>query len=47
MTLSINAAFDGGNIRVLAVDGDQVDLAIVADHRSEFFQWFHFRVAGA
>jgi murein tripeptide amidase MpaA len=47
MTLSINAAFDSGNIRVLAVDGDQVDLAIVADHRSEFFQWFHFRVAGA
>jgi len=47
MTLSINAAFDGGNIRVVAVEGDCVDLEIVADHLSDFFQWFHFRVAGA
>ena len=30
MSLSINAAFDGGNIRVVAVDGDRVDLEIVA-----------------
>ncbi|EZP51175.1 M14 family metallopeptidase [Sphingomonas sp. RIT328] len=47
MTLSINAAFDGGNIRVVGIDGDQVDLEIVRDHRSDFFQWFYFRVAGA
>jgi len=47
VTLAINAGFDGGNIRVVAVDGDRVDLEIVADHRSDFFQWFHFRVAGA
>lgn len=47
MTLQINAAFDGGNIRVVAVEGDRVDLEIVADHLSDFYQWFHFRVAGA
>ncbi|MCU6454503.1 M14-type cytosolic carboxypeptidase [Sphingomonas sp. A2-49] len=47
MTISINAAFDGGNIRVVAIDGDRVDLEIVADRQSDFFQWFYFRVAGA
>lgn len=47
MTIAINAAFDGGNIRVVAIDGDRVDLEIVADHQSDFFQWFSFRVAGA
>ncbi|MCP3736065.1 M14-type cytosolic carboxypeptidase [Sphingomonas sp. RP10(2022)] len=47
MTLHINAAFDGGNIRVVAIDGDRVDLEIVQDHASDFFQWFYFRVAGA
>jgi len=47
VTLSINAAFDGGNIRVRAVDGDTINLEIVADLQSDFFQWFHFRVAGA
>jgi murein tripeptide amidase MpaA len=47
MTIHINAAFDSGNIRVAAIDGDRIDLEIVADHQSDFFQWFHFRVAGA
>lgn len=47
MTLSINAAFDGGNIRVVAVDGDRIDLEILRDHQSDFYQWFSFRVAGA
>ena len=47
MSLSINAAFDGGNIRLVAIDGDRVDLEIVRDHLSDFFQWFSFRVAGA
>ena len=46
MSLSINAAFDSGNIRLLAIDGDRVDLEIVKDHQSDFFQWFYFRVAG-
>lgn len=51
MTLSINAAFDGGNIRVVAIDSDkdswQVDLEIATDHQSDFYQWFYFRLAGS
>ena len=47
MTVSINAAFDGGNIRVVGQEGDCVDLEIVRDHQSDFYQWFYFRVAGA
>jgi murein tripeptide amidase MpaA len=47
MSIQINAAFDGGNIRVVAIEGDRVDLEIVTDHLSDFYQWFHFRLAGA
>ncbi|NJC34532.1 murein tripeptide amidase MpaA [Sphingomonas jejuensis] len=47
MSLEISAAFDGGNIRVLGIDGDRADLEIVADTGSDFYQWFYFRVAGA
>ena len=47
MSISVNAAFDGGNIRVVAVQGDRLDLEIVRDRDSDFFQWFYFRVAGA
>lgn len=51
MSIRINAAFDGGNIRVVAVDDTidpcRVDLEIVRDHQSEFYQWFYFRLAGA
>ncbi|WEJ98649.1 MAG: M14-type cytosolic carboxypeptidase [Candidatus Sphingomonas phytovorans] len=47
MSIQINAAFDGGNIRLVAVAGDRIDLEIVHDHQSDFFQWFYFRVAGA
>ena len=47
MSIKINAAFDSGNIRVVAIEGDRVDLEIVTDHLSDFYQWFHFRVAGA
>ena len=46
MNVSINAAFDGGNIRVVGQEGARVDLEIVADHRSDFYQWFYFRAAG-
>ena len=47
MSISVNAAFDGGNIRVVGIEGDRVDLEIVRDHQSDFYQWFYFRVAGA
>ena len=43
----IDAAFDSGNIEVLSIDGTTAHLAIRRDAHSQFFQWFHFRVAGA
>ena len=46
MTLSISSAFDGGNIRAVAINGDAVDLEIVKDHQSDFYQWFYFRLTG-
>ena len=46
MSLSVSSAFDGGNIRLVAVDGDRVDLEIVKDHQSDFYQWFYFRLTG-
>ena len=45
--ISITATFDSGNIDVLSISGTEAALAIRADRQSEFFQWFHFRVAGA
>lgn len=45
--ISIDAAFDSGNIEVLSIDGASARLKIRKDHQSDFFQWFHFRVAGA
>ncbi|QUL37694.1 M14-type cytosolic carboxypeptidase [Erythrobacter sp. JK5] len=45
--IAIDAAFDSGNIDVLAIDGGNARLAIRKDHNSEFAQWFHFRVTGA
>ncbi len=47
MTLKITSNFDSGNIDVLSIDGDFATLAIRKDKDSEFYQWFHFRVAGA
>ena len=47
MTISISSAFDAGNIRVVSIDGDTATLEIVNDHLSDFYQWFHFRLAGA
>ena len=44
---AITAAFDGGNIRVIDIQGDRVDLEIAKDHLSDFYQWFSFRVANA
>ena len=47
MPITISSAFDSGNIRVVGQQGDRIDLEIVNDHLSDFYQWFHFRVAGA
>ena len=44
--LSISSAFDGGNIRAVAIEGDVIDLEIVKDHESDFYQWFYFRLTG-
>jgi murein tripeptide amidase MpaA len=50
MSISITSAFDSGNIRVLSItdNSEQVRAAleIVKDRQSDFYQWFHFRVAG-
>ena len=43
--IRIDAAFDGGNIEVLSVNGATATLAIPKDTHSEFKQWFHFRVS--
>ncbi|WP_375398232.1 M14-type cytosolic carboxypeptidase [uncultured Sphingomonas sp.] len=48
---AITSAFDGGNIRLVAIDdgGDRlcIDLEIATDNQSDFFQWFSFRLANA
>jgi murein tripeptide amidase MpaA len=45
MSISINAAFDSGNIDVSRISGNSARLTIRKDRDSEFYQWFHFRVA--
>ena len=45
--ITINAAFDSGNIEVLGIDGASARLRIRKDNQSDFYQWFHFRAAGA
>ncbi len=47
MTILITSAFDGGNIRVASIRDGVADLEIAKDRESDFYQWFHFRVAGA
>ncbi|MEO6580833.1 MAG: M14-type cytosolic carboxypeptidase [Sphingomicrobium sp.] len=47
MAITISSAFDAGNIRVISQSGDTAELEIVTDHLSDFYQWFHFRLAGA
>jgi murein tripeptide amidase MpaA len=47
MNLSISSAFDGGNIRLVAIDGNRIDLEIAKDTQSDFYQWFYFRLTGA
>ncbi len=45
--MQINSAFDSGNIIVRSSEGDAANLEIRKDAHSDFYQWFHFRVAGA
>jgi murein tripeptide amidase MpaA len=47
MTPVISSAFDAGNIRIVSQEDDRIDLEIVKDHMSDFYQWFYFRLAGA
>ena len=46
MSFTISADFDSGNIEVVAIDGDTATLQIRKDAHSDFYQWFHFCVAG-
>ena len=46
MTLSVTSAFDSGNIRLVSQQGDRLELEIVKDHQSDFYQWFHFKLVG-
>src|ERR1700712_177754 len=39
----ISSAFDSGNIRVLACDGNTARLEIRPDPGTDFLHWFHFR----
>lgn len=45
--IQITAAFDSGNVEVQSVKDAEAQLRIRRDQDSAFFQWFHFRVAGA
>jgi murein tripeptide amidase MpaA len=47
MSIAIDATFDGGNIRLISMDDETIDLAIERDAQSEFYQWFSFRLSGA
>ncbi len=44
--IAVSAAFDSGNIIVHTADAAGATLSIRRDAESDFFQWFHFRVAG-
>jgi murein tripeptide amidase MpaA len=46
-SLSITSGFDSGNIIVTSIEGDTATLEIRKDAQSDFYQWFHFRLAGA
>jgi len=43
----ISKSFDSGSIDVIDVtDLLNIRLKILRDHKSDFFQWFHFRASG-
>ena len=46
--MHINSSFDGGNIRCInAENAKDIQLEIVKDNESDFYQWFYFRLTGA
>jgi murein tripeptide amidase MpaA len=53
MAITVSSAFDGGNIAFIAahsagaLNQAVLDLEIVKDAQSDFYQWFYFRVNGA
>ncbi|WP_260483210.1 M14 family metallopeptidase [Sphingomicrobium flavum] len=46
MGINVSSAFDSGNIRLVSIQGSEIELEIVADKDSDFYQWFHFRLTG-
>lgn len=48
MLMKISSGFDGGNIRCLGIENEQdIQLEILKDNGSDFYQWFYFRLTGA
>ena len=48
MKLSISSTFDAGNIEVINTDShENIQLKIRKDTKSDFLQWFYFRMQGA
>jgi len=46
--MHINSNFDGGNIHCIrSDDASDIQLEIVKDNQSDFYQWFYFRLTGA
>ena len=46
--MNITSNFDGGNIRVIATESsNNIRLEIRKDTKSDFSQWFYFRLVGA
>jgi murein tripeptide amidase MpaA len=44
--MQITANFDSGNIRVIQAESPaNIELEIVQDNQSEFYQWFHFKLS--
>ncbi|MEE4348894.1 MAG: M14-type cytosolic carboxypeptidase [Pacificimonas sp.] len=48
MTIAISSSFDAGNIKVERLEGPaNIELSIPKDRKSDFAQWFYFRLTGA
>jgi len=47
MGLTVSSNFCGGNIECIKADkASDIRLAIAKDHKSDFYQWFYFRLVG-